>query len=165
MSRCLATIEGYTYRHTDWWEGFMKYAAEMGSWWAMIYIPSFIKIGSDVTQAIGNTHRQHGDRISLLSFFQNKKIRLIKINFGLLDSWAFVNSLVFWNNTTFRKLDPFPSSVGKPRVEKRQLSWDVRRGGTLSRWPAKEMCSTSQSKFGNPQILKETNTVTTLLKN
>jgi hypothetical protein len=30
-SRYLATIEEYTYRHTDWWKGFMKYAAEMGS--------------------------------------------------------------------------------------------------------------------------------------
>jgi hypothetical protein len=36
---------GYTYRHTDWCEGFMKYAVEMGSG-VMIYIPSFIKIGS-----------------------------------------------------------------------------------------------------------------------
>jgi hypothetical protein len=26
--------------HTDWWEGFMKYATEMGSG-VMIYIPSF----------------------------------------------------------------------------------------------------------------------------
>jgi hypothetical protein len=29
--------------HTDWWEGFMKYAAEMSSG-AMIYTPGFIKI-------------------------------------------------------------------------------------------------------------------------
>jgi hypothetical protein len=35
------------YRHTDWWEGFMKNAAEMGSG-AMIHIPSFIKIGSGI---------------------------------------------------------------------------------------------------------------------
>jgi hypothetical protein len=27
----LARKRGYTYRHTDWWEGFMKYAVEMGS--------------------------------------------------------------------------------------------------------------------------------------
>jgi hypothetical protein len=38
---------GYTYRHTDWWEGFMQYAVEMGSG-AMIYIPSFIQIGSGI---------------------------------------------------------------------------------------------------------------------
>jgi hypothetical protein len=23
-------IGGYTYRHTDWWQGFMKYAVDMG---------------------------------------------------------------------------------------------------------------------------------------
>jgi hypothetical protein len=33
------TKEGYTYRHTDWWEGFFNWAVEMGSG-AMIYIPS-----------------------------------------------------------------------------------------------------------------------------
>jgi hypothetical protein len=35
---------------------------------SMIYIPNFIKIGSDIQKLIrGNTvtHRQHGDRISL----------------------------------------------------------------------------------------------------
>jgi hypothetical protein len=34
---------GCTCRHTDWWEGFMKYAIGMGSG-AMIYAPRFIKI-------------------------------------------------------------------------------------------------------------------------
>jgi hypothetical protein len=44
----------------------MKYAVEMGSG-AMIYIPSFIKIGSAIQKLIGGyTYRQHGDRISLL---------------------------------------------------------------------------------------------------
>jgi hypothetical protein len=52
----------------------MKYAVEMGSI-AMIYIPSFIKIVSAIQKLIGensetykhtDTHRQHGDRISLL---------------------------------------------------------------------------------------------------
>jgi hypothetical protein len=42
--RCLATIWGCTYKHTDWWEQFMKYAIEMGSG-AKIYIPSFLKTG------------------------------------------------------------------------------------------------------------------------
>jgi hypothetical protein len=37
-------IGGYTCRYTDRWEGFMKYAVEMGSG-AMAYIPSFIQIG------------------------------------------------------------------------------------------------------------------------
>jgi hypothetical protein len=48
----------------------MKYAVVMGSG-AMIYIPSFIKIGSDVQKSIGGTHRDH---ISLLLFFQVRKV-------------------------------------------------------------------------------------------
>jgi hypothetical protein len=47
----------------------MKYAVEMGSV-AIIYIPSFINIGSGIQKLIGGihiqTHRQEGDRISLL---------------------------------------------------------------------------------------------------
>jgi hypothetical protein len=46
----------------------MKYAVEMGSG-AMIYIPSFIIIGSGIQKLIRGIHRQHGDRISLLLFF------------------------------------------------------------------------------------------------
>jgi hypothetical protein len=38
---------GYIYRPKDRWGGFMKYATELGSG-AMIYVPSFIKIGSDI---------------------------------------------------------------------------------------------------------------------
>jgi hypothetical protein len=48
----------------------MKYAVEMGSG-AMIYIPSFMKIGSGIQKLIrGNTQtqRQQGDLISLLFF-------------------------------------------------------------------------------------------------
>jgi hypothetical protein len=48
----------------------MKYADDMGSS-SMTYIPSFIRIGSGIQKLIGGgedseTHRQHGDRISLL---------------------------------------------------------------------------------------------------
>jgi hypothetical protein len=46
----------------------MKYVAEMGSG-AVIYIPSFIKIGSGIQKLIRGIHRQHGDRTSLLRFF------------------------------------------------------------------------------------------------
>jgi hypothetical protein len=53
----------------------MKYAVEMGSG-AMIYIPSFIKIGSGIQKLIGRIHRKHGDLISLLLFLQNKESRL-----------------------------------------------------------------------------------------
>jgi hypothetical protein len=48
----------------------MLYAVEMDSG-AMIYIPSFIKIGSGIQK----THRQRGDLTSLLLFFIFFKIR------------------------------------------------------------------------------------------
>jgi hypothetical protein len=75
-SRFLAKIGRYTYRHTDRWEGFMKYAAEMGSG-AMIYIPNFVKIGSGIRkliEGVSQTHWQHGDRVTLLLFFKIRKI-------------------------------------------------------------------------------------------
>jgi hypothetical protein len=74
-SSYLAMIGGHTYRHTDWWEGFMKYAVEMSSG-VMIYIRSFIKINSGIQKLIRGIyrHRQHGDRISLLSFFKIRKV-------------------------------------------------------------------------------------------
>jgi hypothetical protein len=43
----------------------MKYAVEMNSG-AMMYIPSFIKIGSGIQKLMGGIHRQEGDHISLL---------------------------------------------------------------------------------------------------
>jgi hypothetical protein len=49
----------------------MKYSVEMSS--------SFTKIGSGIQKLIEGdtqTHRQHGDRISLLYFFRNKESRL-----------------------------------------------------------------------------------------
>jgi hypothetical protein len=58
----------------------MKYTVEMGSG-AMIYMPSFIKIGSAIQKLIGGgniqTQRQHGDHISLILFFISKDSRLI----------------------------------------------------------------------------------------
>jgi hypothetical protein len=67
----------------------MKYADETGSG-AMIYIPSPIKIGSVIQKFMGwrgdtqtQTDRQHGDRISLLLFFQNKESRLKKVTVSL----------------------------------------------------------------------------------
>jgi hypothetical protein len=47
----------------------MKYVFEMGSG-AVIYIQSFIKTGIGIKKLIRGiqTHRQHGDRISLLFF-------------------------------------------------------------------------------------------------
>jgi hypothetical protein len=62
---------------------FMKYTVEMVSG-GMIYVPSFIKIGSGVQKLLGemhilihrHTHRQQGNLVSLLLFFQNKESRL-----------------------------------------------------------------------------------------
>jgi hypothetical protein len=45
-----------THRHTDRWEGFMKYTNEMGSD-VMIDIPSFRKSGSGIQKLIGGIHR------------------------------------------------------------------------------------------------------------
>jgi hypothetical protein len=45
----------------------MNYAVEVSSG-AVIYIPSFIKIGSTIPKLLGLIHRQHGDCISLLLF-------------------------------------------------------------------------------------------------
>jgi hypothetical protein len=57
----------------------MKYAVVIGSV-TMIYIPSFIKIGSGrhskVDKGDTQTHRQNGDRVSLILFIQNKESRL-----------------------------------------------------------------------------------------
>jgi hypothetical protein len=45
---------------------------------AVIYVSSFIKIGSGVQKLIGgiHTHGQHRDIMSLPYFFQNKESRL-----------------------------------------------------------------------------------------
>jgi hypothetical protein len=51
-------MEGYTYRHTDWRERFMKYAVEMGPV-AITYIPSFIKVGSGIRKLIRGDSQTH----------------------------------------------------------------------------------------------------------
>jgi hypothetical protein len=40
---------------------------------AMKYIPSFIKIGSDIEKLKGGIHRREEDRISLFYFFEIRK--------------------------------------------------------------------------------------------
>jgi hypothetical protein len=54
----------------------MKYAVEVGSV-GMMYIPSFIKIGSGIQKLIGESdrHRQHEDLISIL---QESGLRMYK---------------------------------------------------------------------------------------
>jgi hypothetical protein len=54
----------------------MNYAVEMGSG-AMIYIPNFIMISLAIQKLIRGdtqTHKQHGNRISLLSIFKTRKV-------------------------------------------------------------------------------------------
>jgi hypothetical protein len=54
----------------------------------MIYIPSFIKIGSGIQRLTAGIHRQHGDRISLFGFLQSNESILktdsINIFIGML---------------------------------------------------------------------------------
>jgi hypothetical protein len=57
-SRCLPTKGGYTYRHTDWWDGIYNYAVEIGAG-AVIYIPSFIKIDLRVQKLTGGYTDTH----------------------------------------------------------------------------------------------------------
>jgi hypothetical protein len=47
----------------------------------MIYIPGFMKIGAGIQKISRGVHRQHGNRISLLLFFQNKEsgLKLIEL--------------------------------------------------------------------------------------
>jgi hypothetical protein len=77
-SRCLATIRG-TYIQTQRviggiyevrrWDGLRCHDRQI----------KFHKIGSGIQKLIGEIHRQKGDLISLLLFFQNKESRLIKV--------------------------------------------------------------------------------------
>jgi hypothetical protein len=60
----------------------MKYAVAVASG-GMMYIPSFITIGSGIKKLLGGgcytfrqAHRQQGDLIGLLLFFQNKGSRV-----------------------------------------------------------------------------------------
>jgi hypothetical protein len=55
-SRCLTTIGGYTYKRTNWWEGFMKYTVLMGTG-AIIYTQSFIKFGFAIQKLTGWINR------------------------------------------------------------------------------------------------------------
>jgi hypothetical protein len=74
---------GYKYGHTDRWERFRKYTAEIGSR-AMIYIARFVSTGLCVQHFMGSgykdTHRQQRNLISLiLHFFFPKYESRLKI--------------------------------------------------------------------------------------
>jgi hypothetical protein len=63
-----------------------------------LYLRDFIKIGSFIQKLLGgihiqsHTHRQKGDLISLLLFFQNKEIRVKKTMCVTIFTVFFVNS-------------------------------------------------------------------------
>jgi hypothetical protein len=71
---------------------------------AMIYIPSFTEIGSAMRKLMGGIHRQHGDRISLHLFFENKENRLkiirrwdVRSKTGIV-TWVSIDIVSFiWN--------------------------------------------------------------------
>jgi hypothetical protein len=46
------------------------------------YTPNFLKAGSGIPNGDKQTHREHGDLISLILFFQNKESRL-KVGFTI----------------------------------------------------------------------------------
>jgi hypothetical protein len=81
-SRCLAT-KAYTYTDTQTDGRDFYYAVEMGSG-AVIYVPSFIQIGSGIQKLIGgiqthththtHTYGQECNLISLIYFFKIRKI-------------------------------------------------------------------------------------------
>jgi hypothetical protein len=79
--------------HRDWRVGFMKYAIEVGSG-AMIYIPSFIKIGSGIQKLMeggGYTDTERRLHEPTLGKQANKIVVLIKnakSSFKTLDSMA-----------------------------------------------------------------------------
>jgi hypothetical protein len=77
----------------------MSYAIETGST-VMIYMTSFIKIGSGLQKLIGRkaqTHREQGDLISILLFLQNKESRLK--TFMYLSSLKNIKSILCSINT------------------------------------------------------------------
>jgi hypothetical protein len=87
---------------------------EVRRWGAMIYIPSFIKIGSPIQKLTGErTDTQHGDRKSLLLFFQNKEGRL-KISREMIlyrtqvisygNSWTHVTYISLWYRISDRHI-------------------------------------------------------------
>jgi hypothetical protein len=54
----------------------MNYATEMGSG-VMIYIRSFIKIGSGIQKLIGGNHRHTDSKVTSLAYFCFFKIRKV----------------------------------------------------------------------------------------
>jgi hypothetical protein len=68
---------------------------------AVLYIPSFVKIGPGIQKLLReNTyrHRQQGGLISLLLFFHNKDSRLQLLrHLPALQKYVFITVQFFWN--------------------------------------------------------------------
>jgi hypothetical protein len=76
-------MSGYTYRDIDLGEGFIKYVIGIGSGSMIVYIPSFIKIGSGLHKLYGDTQMLNIVDTKVIAksyfyFFQNKENRLIE---------------------------------------------------------------------------------------
>jgi hypothetical protein len=83
----------------------MKYPVQMASS-GMMYIPSFINIGSAIQKLIRGiriqTHRQQGDLISLLLFLQNKESRLkIRISLNQIPYFYCCETFAVWITSPF----------------------------------------------------------------
>jgi hypothetical protein len=59
---------------------------------AVIYIPSFIRIGSGIRKLVRGIHRQQDGPINLLSFFQNKESSLK----------CYFREKIYWNSICLR---------------------------------------------------------------
>jgi hypothetical protein len=91
-----------------WWKGFMKYAEEMGSG-AMIYIPSFIKIGSGIQTLIGGGGLHKLTFIfSLFSLFWKYESRLMHSFKNKAKNWPRpFHSISFWPNAAIQWVDSY----------------------------------------------------------
>jgi hypothetical protein len=97
----------------------MKYAAKMGSG-AMLYIASFIKTGSDIQKLMGGdtqTHRQQGDLMSSLLFFQNTESRLKTGIFVTVFPWFPTNPVSMDMETENYK-----------HLENQTVAWELKYG-------------------------------------
>jgi hypothetical protein len=66
---------------TDWREGFIKYATELGSG-VMIYVPSLIKIGSSIQNLIGGEDYTDTDGMEIASENNERRLKRRETNMG-----------------------------------------------------------------------------------
>jgi hypothetical protein len=119
VSRCLATKTGYTYRHRDWWEEFMKHATERGSG-VMTCIPSFVKIDSKVRDREEQTGAKIAVRSNTRTFIFSKQ-----------GTWA--KTQTDWNFSSSRITDMFRRSISSKDVYS-SIRWTGRWGDGPRFW-------------------------------